>query len=167
MSCTPRMSTRRQVGIAATAIAIVTSGVAAGSANAAPPTGPDVVGSGPVAVTVGNNARLSAAVKNVGVFSVGTTFASITLQRVSRRFSNGQPVHIDTPGTSPITGVGMVDPIAPGFETGFSAVANAIPRDGLHRVTVCADISNFVNESAESNNCDSEIQTVVPFIIGG
>jgi hypothetical protein len=167
MSCTHRMSTLRRVGVAAAAIAIVTGGVASGSAHAATPQRPDVVGSGPVNVLVGNNASLSAAVKNVGVFTVGTTFASITLQRVYQRSVSWPPAFVNAPGASPITGVGTVNPIASGFEAPFSAVANAIPQDGLYRVTVCADTSNFVNEASETNNCVSEIQTVVPVIIGG
>ena len=168
MAGTDRMSTLRHVGVAAAAIAIVTGALASGSADAATLQRPDVVGSGPVDVLVGNdNARLSAAVKNVGVFTVGTTFASISLQRVYQRSAGWPLTYVNVPGASPITGVGTVNPIASGFEAEFSALASAVPQHGLYRVTVCADSLNFVNEASETNNCDSEIQTVVPLLISG
>jgi hypothetical protein len=167
MSCIHWISTLRRVGIAAAATAIVTGGVAGGSAQAATLPRPDLVGSGPVNVLVANNASLSAAVKNVGVFTVGTTFASIKLQRVSRLVFAGQTHYINTPGASPITGGGTVNPILPSAEARFSAGASAIPQAGQYRVSVCADTSNFVHEASETNNCVSEIQTVVPFFIGG
>src|SRR3954469_21642047 len=115
---THKMSTLRRVAFAAIAIATAT----ATPAHAAEPH-PDLVGSGLQQVLVGSNnsAAAFAAVKNVSTFAVGTTIASIRLQKVSQLNINGHTAYIDTPGSTPITGLGTVKPILPAATKQFGA----------------------------------------------
>jgi hypothetical protein len=105
-------------------------------------------------------------VANTGITAAASNQVKVTFQPVSQLHLNGQTYWVNMPGTTPIVGTGTAPSLAGGGHNTSLSIQLSTPPAGYNRVTACADVTNVVNESNESNNCLTEIVQMQPIFFG-
>ena len=157
---------------------IVLAGVAASLALAVPASAatiqtnlrPDLVVSAPLdSHTYSDSPSFNGyplTVANNGVTQASSSQVSATFQPVTRITFQGKTSWVNMPGSSPIVGAAAVGALNGGGASQAVTVNLPVAPSGYYRVTACADSTNVVSESNESNNCTSAILDMQPIFFG-
>ena len=130
---------------------------------------PDLVVSAPLDThTYSGNPSVNSyfvGVANNGITAAAASQVKVTFQPVTRIVFNGQTSWVNMPGAAPIAGTGTAASLSGGGSESVGIQLSTAPA-GYNRVTACADSTNIVSESNESNNCTTAIIDMQPIFFG-
>jgi hypothetical protein len=160
-----RITRRASATVLAAIAAVAGAAVPAQAATSLP----DLVVGSPLSNTIlvgPGSASYDVEVANNGLTGAGRNQVQVTFQPVEGIYFNGQTSWINVPGSSPIVATGQAPLLSAGQKASAPVYMTTAP-SGYNRVTACVDSTNVVAESNESNNCQTAVENIQSYLIGG